>query len=151
LNLRRLIPLYIGAAMGPMGGFGIVTILPVMAQAWSVSFSTVAVSITVYMIPFIIIQIFSGSIAQLFDVRKTLIFGFTVYAVGALLSGLVAQSDRLSAVPRIVAGDRGRLLNARDHGADRRNRAPEQHVGKAIGLLGSPTPSGSPSVPFFPV
>jgi len=71
-----------------MGGFGIVTILPVMAQSWSVAFGTAAAAITLYMVPFIVIQIFSGTIAQLFDVRKTLLFGFGLYAVGAVLSAM---------------------------------------------------------------
>ncbi|MBR9982207.1 MAG: MFS transporter [Desulfatitalea sp.] len=147
MNLRRLIPLYLGAAMGPMGGFGIVTILPVMAQAWSVAFSTAAVSITVYMIPFIVIQIFSGSIAQLFDVRRTLMFGFTLYAVGAVLSGL-APNLTLFLLFRVLQGIGAGFLTPVIM-ALIGEIVPPQHVGKAIGLLGVAYTIGITFGPFL--
>jgi MFS family permease len=80
-TLQKLLPLYIGAALGPLCGFGVVTLLPVLAQDWSVDFGTASLAITFYMAPFIIIQIFSGAIAQLFDTRKVLFFGFGTYAL----------------------------------------------------------------------
>lgn len=134
LHLRKLIPLYIGAAIGPMGGFGIVTILPVMAQSWSVAFGTASVAITLYMVPFIIIQIFSGSIAQLFDVRKTLLFGFGLYALGAVLSGLAPNMSTFMLF-RILQGVGAGFLTPIIMaliGA----LVPDRHLGKAIGLLG---------------
>jgi MFS transporter, ACDE family, multidrug resistance protein len=147
LDLKRLIPLYIGAAMGPMGGFGIVTILPVIAQTWSVDFGTVAASITVYMIPFIIIQIFSGSVAQLFNVRKTLLFGFTVYAIGAFLSGLSPNLSVFLAL-RIVQGIGAGFLTPVIM-ALIGEMVPEHHVGKAIGLLGVAYTIGVTLGPFL--
>ncbi len=134
MDLKKLIPLYLGAAMGPMGGFGIVTILPVMAQSWSVTFGTAAAAITLYMVPFIVIQIFSGAIAQLFDVRKTLLFGFGLYTVGALLSATapdlwtfllfrVFQGVGAGFLTPIIMALIGEMV-------------PEHHLGKAIGMLG---------------
>ena len=70
-----------------MGGIGIVTLIPVLAATWSVDFATASLAITFYMIPFVVIQLFSGAVAQLFDARKTLMFGFAVYALGAVLCG----------------------------------------------------------------
>ena len=83
--LRKLFPVFLGAAMGPLGGFGIVTLIPVLARAWSVGLTTIALSITLYMVPFIFIQVFSGSIAHLFDVKKTVLGGFAGYAAGSIL------------------------------------------------------------------
>ncbi len=134
MNLKNLIPLYIGAAIGPMGGFGIVTILPVMANAWSVNFASISVAITFYMMPFIAIQIFSGAIAQLFDVRKTLILGFTVYALGALFSGLSTNFSMFLAC-RILQGIGAGFLTPIIM-ALIGELVPEEHIGKAIGLLG---------------
>lgn len=147
MDLKKLIPLYIGAAMGPLGGFGIVTILPVMAQTWSVPFSTVAVAITVYMIPFIIIQIFSGSVAQLFNVRKTLLFGFTLYAIGALLSGL-SQNLSIFLLFRVLQGIGAGFLTPVIM-ALIGETVPERHVGKAIGLLGVAYTIGITLGPFI--
>ena len=103
MNLKQLFPLYIGAIISPLGGFGVVTLIPVFAKGWSVAFSEASLAITFYMTPFIIIQLFSGSIAQLFDVKKTLLFGFAVYALGALFCALSPSLSSLLVV-RIVQG-----------------------------------------------
>jgi MFS family permease len=117
-----------------MGGIGIFPLIPVLAKGWSVEFSSASLAITFYMIPFIIIQIFSGSIAQLFDVRKTLLFGFGTYALGGILCGLspnlcallgsrVVQGVGAAFLIPIVMAMIGELV-------------PQQHVGKAIGIQG---------------
>jgi MFS family permease len=126
--------LYIGAIIGPMGGFGIVTLLPVIAEIWSIEFGTASLAITFYMIPFIFIQIFSGSIAQLYNVRHTLFLGFALYALGGcmcglspnlwlLLGGRVIQGLGAGFLTPIIMALLGELVH-------------EKHVGKAIGLLG---------------
>jgi MFS family permease len=43
-------------------------------------------AITVYMVPYVVFQLFSGPIAVIFDTRKTLLFGFGTYALGGFLS-----------------------------------------------------------------
>ncbi|MFP4194896.1 MAG: MFS transporter [Desulfosalsimonas sp.] len=147
MNLKKLIPLYIGAAMGPVGGFGIVAILPVMARSWSVPFGTASAAITVYMVPFIVIQIFSGTIAQLYDVRRTLLFGFILYAAGAVLCGLspglsfflvfrIFQGIGAGFLTPIIMAHIGELV-------------PEKDVGKAIGLLGVAYTIGVTFGPFI--
>ncbi len=134
MNLKKLLPLYAGAAIGPMGGFGIVTLIPVIAKSWTVEFSTACLAITFYMGPFILIQIFSGAIAQLFEARKTLLFGFAMYTLGAFLSGIspnlwtllcsrILQGLGAGFLTPIIMALIGDLVS-------------EQNVGKAIGLLG---------------
>lgn len=147
MDLKRLIPLYIGAAIGPMGGFGIVTVIPVLATTWAVDFSTASLAITFYMVPFIAIQVFSGAIAQIFDVRKTLIFGFALYVVGAELSGLSPDLWTFM-LSRIVQGCGAGFLTPvimASIGA----LVPEEHVGKAIGMLGVAYTVGVTLGPYF--
>ena len=134
MDVKKLLPLYIGAAIGPLGGFGIVTLIPVFVQAWAVEFGTASLSITFYMAPFIIILIFSGSIAQVFDVRKTLLFGFAVYALGAAMCGLSPNLWTLLA-SRIVQGIGAGFLTPVIM-ALIGELVPERHVGKAMGILG---------------
>ena len=43
--LKCLPPLYIGSALGPIGGFSVVTLLPVLARYWSVDFGTASLAI----------------------------------------------------------------------------------------------------------
>lgn len=147
MNLRNLTPLYIGAVIGPMGGFGIVTILPVMANVWSVNFATISVAITCYMMPFIVMQIFSGAIAQLFGARRTLLFGFTVYALGALLSGLSTNFSMFLAF-RIFQGIGAGFLTPIIM-ALIGELVPEKHIGKAIGLLGVAYTAGVTLGPYL--
>jgi MFS family permease len=117
-----------------MGGFGMITLIPVIARSWTVEFATASLTITFYMAPFILIQIFSGAIAQLFEVRKTLLFGFAMYTLGALLSGMspnlwtllgsrILQGIGAGFLTPVIMALIGDLVS-------------EEHVGKAVGLLG---------------
>jgi MFS family permease len=132
--LKYLLPLYIGAALGPLGGFGVVTLLPVLAQDWSVDFGTASLAISFYMAPFIIVQIFSGSIAQLFDTRKALLFGFGTYALGCVACGLSLNPGVFffsRAVQGLGAGFLTPIIMALIG-----ELVPEKHVGAAMGGLG---------------
>lgn len=132
--LKYLIPLYIGAALGPLGGFGVVTLLPVLARDWSVDFGTASLAITFYMVPFIIVQIFSGTIAQLFDTRKALLFGFGTYALGCVICGLSKNPGMLffsRGVQGLGAGFLTPIIMALIG-----ELVPERHLGKAMGGLG---------------
>jgi len=147
LNLQKLIPLYLGAAIGPMGGIGIITLIPVMADEWSIEFATASLAITFYMIPFVMVQLFSGSIAQLFDVRKTLLFGFIVYALGAVLCGVSVNLAGLLG-SRVVQG-MGAAFFFPIIMALIGELVPPEHVGKAIGTLGMAYTIGVTIGPFI--
>jgi MFS family permease len=86
MNLKRLLPIYLGAVLMPLGGVGILTLLPVMAREWGIGIQWMTLAVTVYMIPFVVFQLFAGPIAVIFDTRKTLLFGFGMYALGGFLS-----------------------------------------------------------------
>ena len=127
-------PIYLGAVIGPMGGVGVITLLPVLAGEWNVSIQWVSFTITLYMIPYVVFQLFSGSIAQIFDTRRTLLFGFGVYSLGGLLCGFSTSLETLvgarfvqgfgaAFIAPIVLALVGEMVN------------PER-MGKAIGLLG---------------
>jgi len=79
-----------------MGGIGIITLIPVMADEWSIEFATASLAITFYMIPFVMVQLFSGSIAQLFDVRKTLLFWLYYLCLRRFLMRYLWQPGRFS-------------------------------------------------------
>jgi len=145
--LKYLLPLYIGAALGPLGGFGVVTLLPVLAGEWSVDFGTASLAISFYMVPFIIVQIFSGSIAQLFDTRKALRFGFGTYALGCVACGLSHDPGIFffsRAVQGLGAGFLTPIIMALIG-----ELVPEQHVGKAMGGLGVAYTVGVTLGPLF--
>ncbi len=132
--IKKLIPLYIGAIVGPIGANGVVTLLPVLAQSWGIEFATASLSITLYMIPFIVFQIFSGSIAQIFDVRKTLLLGFVIYTIGGFLTG-ISDSFFTFILCRILQGTGSAFLNPIIM-AMIGEMVPARHIGKAMGALG---------------
>lgn len=134
MNLKSLLPIYLGAVIGPMGGVGMITLLPVLARTWDIGIQWVSLAVTLYMIPYVVFQLFSGSIAQVFDTRKTLLFGFGVYALGSLLSGFspslgillgarFIQGFGAAFIAPIVMALIGEMVDPR-------------HIGKAMGLLG---------------
>jgi MFS family permease len=132
--LKKFLPLLIGAAIGPVGGFGIVTLIPTMAEQWAVPFPTAALAISFYMIPFIIIQVFSGSIAQLFGPYRAIIFGFATYGIGAIACAL-SPSLVLLLYSRVLQGVGAAFLTPIIM-ALIGELVPDRHVGKAIGMLG---------------
>ena len=86
MDFKRLLPIYLGAMLSPLGGVGVLTLLPVIARDWAISIQWVTLAVTIYMIPFVVFQLFSGPIAVIFETRKILLFGFGMYALGGFLS-----------------------------------------------------------------
>ncbi len=86
MKFKFLLPIYLGAMLTPIGGVGMITLLPVIARDWGTQIEWVTLAVTIYMIPFVIFQLFSGPIAVIFNTRKTLLFGFGMYALGGFLS-----------------------------------------------------------------
>ncbi|MDP2627084.1 MAG: MFS transporter [Candidatus Rokubacteria bacterium] len=79
-----MLPLQAGALLGPMTGMGVVTLGPVLSDLYQVTIGTVGLTITAYMIPFALVQLFSGSISQVITGRRTVAAGFVVFAAGSL-------------------------------------------------------------------
>ncbi len=134
MNLKKLLPIYLGAIIGPMGGVGIIPLLPVLCSFFEISIQWASLTVTLYMIPYVIFQLFSGSIAQVFDTRRTLLFGFGTYALGSLLSGLSSDLTTLIAV-RFIQGF-GAAFIAPIVLALVGERVDSKHTGRAMGILG---------------
>ncbi len=134
MKKKVLLPIYMAAAMGPLGAVGIVPLLPVLSKTWNVSIQWINLAITIYLIPFVIFQVFSGSITQVFNTRKTLLFGFSVYFLGALLSGLSNSMGALVGA-RFIQG-LGAAFIAPIVMALVGEYAGEKHLGRAMGILG---------------
>ena len=126
-------PIYLAAVIGPMGGVGIITLLPVLARSWNISIQWISLTVTLYMIPYIVFQLFSGSIAHIFNTRKTLLFGFGVYSLGGLLSGLSPGLETLTAA-RFIQGLGAAFITPIVMALVGEMVDPK-HLGKAMGLL----------------
>jgi MFS transporter, ACDE family, multidrug resistance protein len=134
MNFKRLLPIYLGAIIGPMGGIGIITLLPVLSKSWDTSIQWISLTVTLYMVPYVAFQLFSGSIAQVFDTRRTLLFGFGTYALGGFLSGLSPNLATLVCA-RFIQG-LGAAFIAPIVLALIGDMVEPRHLGKAMGILG---------------
>jgi len=134
MNFKRLLPIYLGAIIGPMGGVGIIPLLPVLCSYFEISIQWASLTVTLYMIPYVVFQLFSGSIAQVFDTRRTLLFGFGTYALGSFLSGLASDLTTLIAV-RFIQGF-GAAFIAPIVLALVGEMVDSKHAGRAMGILG---------------
>jgi MFS family permease len=85
---RRHIIIFIGAALGPLGGNAVITILTELQKSFNVDATTAAMSVTFFMIPFAIFQLFSGPISDIYDRNKTIFAGFLLYAIGSLICAI---------------------------------------------------------------
>ena len=133
MDFKRFVPIYLAAMIGPMGGVGIITLLPVLAKSWNISIQWISLTVTIYMIPYIVFQLFSGSIAHIFDTRRTLLFGFGVYSLGGFLSGLSPGLETLLAA-RFIQGVGAAFFNSIVMALVGEMVDPK-HLGKAMGLL----------------
>ena len=134
MNLERLLPIYLGAIIGPIGGVGIITLLPVLCRHFDISIQWASLTITLYMVPYVVFQLFSGSIAQVFDTRRTLLFGFGTYALGSLLSGFSFNLPTLLGA-RFLQGFGAAFIAPLILALVGEMVEPKQ-IGKAMGILG---------------
>ena len=102
LDKRHLI-IFIGGAIGPLGGNAVITILTQLERTYDVDVSVAALSVPFFMLPFAIFQLFSGPISDLYDRNKTVIAGFLLYALGSLFAAFAPNIELFLAM-RVVQG-----------------------------------------------
>ncbi len=88
IDLKRLIPCYFGAFIGPMGGMAMLTLIPFMSKAMGTSLEVMSLTVTFYMIPFAFFQFFSGAIADVFNPIKILMAGYGIFVIGSVFCAL---------------------------------------------------------------
>lgn len=99
----RMWPLYIGGFLGPFGGAMVNAVFPEVAQGLGTDVATAAWSITVYMVPFALFMLVSGTLADSWGRARTLRIAYVAYALASIMSG-VAASAPLFFVGRAFAG-----------------------------------------------
>lgn len=143
---RRLFILYFGAALGPLGGNAVLALIPTFKDVFSIDAGTAALSITFFMVPFTIVQLFSGPVSDLYDRQRAALFGFILYAIGSGLCALspdinfflasrVVQGLGFAWINPIIVALMGDITTVEDRG-------------KAMGFLGAAVTAGIASGPL---
>lgn len=131
----RLWPFYVGGFLGPFGGAMVNAIFPEVAAGLGTDVPTAAWSITVYMVPFALFMIVSGTLADSWGRARTIRIAYVAYALAALLCA-AAVSAPLFFVGRALAG----LANAFTTPlliAMISDLAPAGRLGRSIGTFAS--------------
>ncbi|WP_445181485.1 MFS transporter [Pseudonocardia sp. Cha107L01] len=81
----RIAAVYIGAALGPLGGGVVAPMLPQVGQSLGVSANAVALSLTVYFVPFAAVQLVSGTLGERWGRRNTVLAAYLVYLIASLI------------------------------------------------------------------
>ncbi|MGH3023636.1 MAG: MFS transporter [Gaiellaceae bacterium] len=90
--MRRVtFPLYVGGFLGPFGGAMLIAIIPNVARGLDTSIGYVAAAITAYMVPFAVLQLFSGTIAERLGPRRVVRAGYLAFGAAALACALAPE------------------------------------------------------------
>ena len=90
--MRRVtLPLYAGGFLGPFGGSMLVAVIPNVARGLDTSLGYVAAAITAYMIPFAVLQLVSGTLAERLGARRVVRAGYVVFGAAALACALAPE------------------------------------------------------------
>ena len=83
--MRRVtFPLYVGGFLGPFGGAMVAALIPSIATGLDASVGQVAAAITAYMVPFAVLQLFSGTLAERLGPRRVVRAGYVAFGVTSL-------------------------------------------------------------------
>jgi MFS family permease len=83
----KLIVIYICAFIGPLGGNAVLALIPTLRGTFNAGEAEILLAITLFMLPFAVGQLFTGTIARVFSYQSTMVAGYTIYAVGSALGG----------------------------------------------------------------
>ena len=144
---KRHLIIFLGAALGPLGGNAVVTILTELQRTFKVDPSVAALSITFFMIPFAVFQLFSGPISDLYDRNKTVFAGFLLYAIGSLM-GAGAFNIEIFLIARVVQGF-GFALISPVSVAILGDITPFKNRGMAMGWFGTAVTTGIATGPLL--
>ena len=87
--MRRItLPLYAGGFLGPFGGAMLVALIPNVADGLDASIAQVAAAITAYMVPFALLQLVSGTVAERLGPRRVVRGGYVAFGLAALACAL---------------------------------------------------------------
>ncbi len=132
--------LYLGAFLGPVGGNAVVTLIPRFRAEFGVDVFTAALSVSLFMAPFVVVQLFTGTASDVYGRRRSAVAGFSIYALGSLICS-ASPNIELFLTGRIVQGLGFAWINPVVV-AMLGDITPEGKRGKTMGLLGSSVTGG---------
>jgi MFS family permease len=138
--------LYAGALIGPFGGAVTTSILPEIGASFGRSAGTAAWTLTFYLVPFAVLMLASGTLAQRWGPQRTVRIAYVAYAVTSALAAsswtfevLLASRALQGAANSFTTPVLLAVIAA---------STPKEKLGRALGLFGSMQAAGQTSAPL---
>lgn len=75
-------------ALGPMGGNLILPMVSVLKNEFYTDVSMIMLSVTLFMVPFALVQFISGGLSDVYGRRPLIVAGLTIYGLGFILASM---------------------------------------------------------------
>ncbi|MGA7670356.1 MAG: MFS transporter [Nitrolancea sp.] len=147
LSTSQLLPFYFGAMSGPMGGGIIPVLFAVLMGAFGVDRSVLSLAIPAYMLPYAIVQLFSGGVSDLTSRRASLLIGFGGFGAATIFAGL-APNFGLFLFAQVLQGATNAFTSPLLM-ATLGDVVPERRTGRAIGFFNTASLAGTMLVPLI--
>lgn len=138
--------LYAGALIGPFGGAVTTSILPEIGASFGRSAGAAASTLTFYLVPFAVLMLASGTLAQRWGPQRTVRIAYVAYAVTSALAAsswtfevLLASRALQGAANSFTTPVLLAVIAA---------STPKEKLGRALGLFGSMQAAGQTSAPL---
>jgi MFS family permease len=138
--------LYAGALIGPFGGAITTSILPEIGSSFGRSAGEAASTLTFYLVPFAVLMLASGTLAQRWGPQRTVRIAYIAYAVTSALAASAWTFEVLLA-SRALQGAANSFTTPVLLAVIAAS-TPKEKLGRALGLFGSMQAAGQTSAPL---
>lgn len=142
----RLWPLYLGGFLGPFGSPIVTTMLPELSRDFDVSVAVASTSVTSYLIPFAMLMLLSGTLAERWGRKRTVQFGYLAYALMSIGCAL-APNFELFTLFRILMGASNAFTTPVLVAAIT-DLVPRERLGRSLGMFGAMQATGQAMSPL---
>lgn len=138
--------LYAGALIGPFGGAVTTSVLPEIGTSFGRSPGAAASTLTFYLVPFAVLMLVSGTLAQRWGPQRTVRIAYIAYAAA---SALAASSPTFEVLltSRALQGAANSFTTPVLLAVIAAS-TPKEKLGRALGLFGSMQAAGQTSAPL---
>jgi MFS family permease len=143
----RLLAVYAGATIGPLAGGLVAPMLPQLSESLHTSVPDAASSVTVYFVPFAVLQLVSGTLGERWGLRRTVRTAYLVFVVASLVC-MVAPNLEVFLAGRAVVGAANAFTSPLLL-ASLGDLVPRERLGRAVGMYASCMSGGQSFSPLI--
>src|SRR6188472_610381 len=139
--------LYAGGFLGPFGGGVVVVLVPELREALHISTGAASLALTVYLVPFALLQLVSGTLGERVGRVRAVKLAFVVYAL-ASVGAAAAASYGPCLIARAVQGAANAFTTPLVL-ASLAEATPEASLGRAMGTFAAVQTAGVVTAPLI--